>query len=62
MTDKLENIKNEEIKLNKDGEIELSEELTNAIAGGFSPEDENEDEAINGSCPTLNGSCGKQLK
>jgi len=58
MTDKLENIKNDEIKLNKDGEVELSEELTNAIAGGFSPEEE--DEELNVSCPTVNVSCGAQ--
>jgi hypothetical protein len=56
MTNKLENIKNEEIKLNKDGEIELSEELSNAIAGGFSPEEEENE----GNIKCTNISCGSQ--
>ncbi|MBL4941338.1 MAG: hypothetical protein JKY81_06685 [Colwellia sp.] len=45
MTDKFENIKSDEIKINKDGEIELSDELANAVSGGFDPEAE-EDEGI----------------
>jgi|TARA_B100001059_G_scaffold236417_1_gene286797 hypothetical protein len=61
MSNKFKNIESEEIKLNELGEIELSEELTDAVAGGFSPEEE-EDEGINvGSC-TTNISCGSELK
>ncbi len=44
MTDKFENIESEEIKLNKNGEVELSDELANAVAGGFNPEEEEEEE------------------
>ena len=55
MTDKFENIENEEIKLNKNGDVELSDELANAVAGGFNPEEE-EDECINvGNCPCNGG-------
>jgi hypothetical protein len=43
MTDKFENIESEEIKLNELGEVELSEELAGAVAGGFSPEEEDEE-------------------
>lgn len=59
MTDKFENINSEEIKLNKDGELELSAELANAVAGGFSPEEEEEDEANVGCHTTNNISCGE---
>ncbi len=54
MTDKFENIKSEEIKLNKNGVVELSDDLANAVAGGFNPEEEQEDEGNNG---CVNGSC-----
>lgn len=51
MSKKIENIESDEIKLNKDGEVELSEELQNAIAGGVSPEEgEEEDIVINFGC------------
>jgi hypothetical protein len=58
MTNKFENIESEEIKLNELGEIELSEELAGAVAGGFSPEEEDEEGNVN--CPVLNGVCGSQ--
>lgn len=45
MTDKFENIESEEIKLNKNGEVELSDELADAVAGGVDPEQGDEDEA-----------------
>ncbi|MCF7501730.1 MULTISPECIES: hypothetical protein [unclassified Pseudoalteromonas] len=57
MSKKFENIKDEEIKLNELGEVELSEELTDAVAGGFSPEEE--DEEGNGICD-INLSCGAE--
>lgn len=56
----LENIKNEDIKMNKDGELEVSEELQSQIdevAGGVSPEEsEEEDLVINIFCQ------GEQVK
>ncbi|AQP99735.1 hypothetical protein B0W48_07975 [Pseudoalteromonas aliena] len=61
MSNKFENIESEEIKLNELGEIELSEELTDAVAGGFSPEEEDE-EGNTGCGNTVNGSCGSSLK
>ena len=60
MSNKFENIKSEEIKLNELGEIELSEELTDAVAGGFSPEEEDEEDINQGCGNTVNGSCGSQ--
>lgn len=54
MTKKFENIESQEIKLNELGEVELSEELANAVAGGFSPEEE-EEEGV-----TINFGCGKK--
>ncbi|CAM3012574.1 MULTISPECIES: hypothetical protein [Pseudoalteromonas] len=56
MTKKFENIESQEIKLNELGEVELSEELANAVAGGFSPEEE-EEEGV-----TINFGCGKKEK
>ena len=50
MTDKFENITSEEIKLNEKGEVELSEELADAVAGGFDPEQGEEDEKGNKIC------------
>jgi len=50
MSNKLENIKSEEIKLNKDGEVEIPEELQSEIddvAGGVSPEESEEETNIN---------------
>ena len=50
MSDNLKNIKSEEIKLNKDGEVEMPEELQSQVddvAGGISPE-ESEEEGNNG--------------
>ncbi|CCQ09184.1 hypothetical protein PALB_180 [Pseudoalteromonas luteoviolacea B = ATCC 29581] len=61
MTNKFENINSEEIKLNELGEIVLSQELQDAVAGGFSPEEE-EDEEGNVNCPVVNGVCGKELQ
>lgn len=53
MTKKFENIKSQEIKLNELGEVELSEELANAVSGGFSPEEEEEEGVtINFYCPS----------
>lgn len=43
MTDKFESIDSEEITMNENGEIELSEALQDAVAGGFSPEEEEEE-------------------
>lgn len=43
MSDKLANITAEEITLGKDGELELSVELLDAVAGGVSPEDTEEE-------------------
>lgn len=54
MTNKFENIKSEEIKLNENGDVELSPELAEVVAGGFSPEEE-DSESGNGLC--ANGSC-----
>lgn len=51
MTNKLENITADEIKLNEDGDLELSNELQAVIAGGISPEEaEEEDVIINKGC------------
>jgi len=58
MTDKFENIKNEEIKINENGEIELSKNLADAIAGGFNPEEE-EDEGVLADVCGNNCSCEK---
>ncbi|MCF7520090.1 MULTISPECIES: hypothetical protein [Pseudoalteromonas] len=58
MSKKFENIKNEEIKLNELGEVELSEELAGVVAGGFSPEEE--DEETNVGCANI--SCGSEFK
>jgi len=52
MTDKFENIKSEEIKLNADGEVVLSGELANAVAGGISPEGA-ENDSNNAGCVNL---------
>lgn len=46
MSKKFENIKNEEIKLNELGEVELSEELSDAVSGGFSPEEEDDEHNV----------------
>ncbi|NMM42242.1 hypothetical protein [Pseudoalteromonas arctica] len=59
MSNKFENIESEEIKLNELGEVELSEELTDAVAGGFSPEEEDE-EGDTGCGITINFSCAAQ--
>lgn len=59
MTNKFENINSEEIKLNELGEIELSQELQDAVAGGFSPEEEEEAEG-NFYCPNLG--CDEKAK
>lgn len=56
MTNKLENIKAEEIKLNENGELELSEELQDIVSGGVSPEDA-EEEGNNG---CVNIGCSSQ--
>ncbi|MCS6237661.1 hypothetical protein G3495_21495 [Shewanella baltica] len=58
MTTKFENIKSEDIKLNENGDVELSPELTEAVAGGFSPEEE-ENEGTN-NC--LNISCAAEMQ
>ncbi|MAD02398.1 MAG: hypothetical protein CMK65_02050 [Pseudoalteromonas sp.] len=61
MSDKFNKIESKDIKLNDLGEVELSEELAGAVAGGFSPEEE-EDESVNvGSC-TTNSNCGSKTK
>ncbi len=49
MTDKFQNIESEEVKLNKDGEIELTSELAKAVSGRFNPE-EDENETHNFNC------------
>ncbi len=46
MTNKLENITADEIKLNEDGDLELSTELQAVIAGGISPEEAEEEVII----------------
>lgn len=59
MTDKFENINADEIKLNANGELEISEALQDAVAGGFDPEAA-EDEATeikNESDCTVNVNC-----
>lgn len=58
MTNKLENIKAEEIKLNEHGELELSEDLLDAISGGVSPEEADEEDINQGCGNTVNGTCG----
>jgi hypothetical protein len=60
MTNKFENIESDDVKLNKDGELEVSEELAGAIAGGFNPEEE-EDEDVNNGCTVTNNGCSRQL-
>ncbi|WP_299493939.1 hypothetical protein [uncultured Shewanella sp.] len=51
MTDKLKNIKENDIKLNEDGAVEISDELQDVIAGGVNPEaQEQEDECLNIGC------------
>ena len=54
MTDKFENIDSEEINLNNNAEIVLSDELTNAVAGGLSTEEDEDgfigDNEINTRC------------
>ena len=62
MTDKFENIDSEEIVLNANGELEISAELQDAVAGGFNPESEEEemgvvDAEVNTKCTVSNGSC-----
>ncbi len=60
MSKKFKEIKSEEIKLNELGDVELSEELADAVAGGFSPEEE-EDEVTNDGCTVLN-ICGRSIQ
>lgn len=50
MSDKFENIESEEIKLNKNGEVELSADLADAVAGGFNPEEEESEYLDNCDC------------
>jgi len=50
MTDKFENIKSEEIKLNDEGEVVLSGELANAVAGGVNPDGEEAEYLDNCNC------------
>ncbi|WP_282167713.1 hypothetical protein [Shewanella japonica] len=59
MTTKFENIENADIKVNQEGDVELSPELAEAVAGGFNPEEE-ELEGNNLGC--INGSCAADLK
>jgi hypothetical protein len=55
MSDKFENIDSEEIQLNKDGELQISDALQDAVAGGFNPEEEdNEAPEINTKCKVTN--------
>jgi hypothetical protein len=55
MTDKFENIDSEEIQLSKDGELKISGELQDAVAGGFNPEAEEDEVAdINTKCQVTN--------
>lgn len=63
MSNKLESIESQDISIGVDGVIELSDDLQSAIAGGFSPE-EAEEECNTGCNNTVNHSCGslKQLK
>lgn len=56
MSKKLESIKAEEIKLNSNGDLDVSVELQDLIAGGTNPED-TEEEAI-----IINFGCGKQAQ
>lgn len=60
MTDKFENIESEEIKLNKNGEVELSDDLADAVAGGFDPEADDELEDTNVHCTVTNNGCRVQ--
>ena len=60
MSKKLENIKAEEINLSTDGELEISKDLQDAIAGGMSDEEQDMDLAdTNYGCGT-NIKCSKQ--
>lgn len=53
MTNKFENINKEDIKINENGDLELSKELTNAIAGGFNPEQEEAEIGDNCDCEII---------
>ena len=58
MTDKFENINGDEINLNVNGELEISDALQDAVAGGFNPEaeeDEMPDDKTNINCPVTDG-------
>ena len=57
MPESIKNIKSDEMKLNKDGSVQISDELLGAIAGGLNPEDQ-EDEGI----VTINGNCGCEVE
>lgn len=60
MTDKFEKIENEDIKLNEKGDIELSDELADAVAGGFNPEEEESEGDTNNGCKVINAVCGEK--
>lgn len=60
MKDKFDNIDSAEINVNKHGDVELSEELTNAIAGGFNPEEEENEGDTNNGCKVINKCCGEK--
>lgn len=64
MSDKLENIESQDIQIDANGDVELSDDLQSAVAGGFSPESEEDEAADNTGCGnTANWGCGqKQLK
>jgi len=56
MTNKFENISSEEIKLGPNGELELSDDLVDAISGGFTHEEEDSDET-NYKCQVITNNC-----
>lgn len=59
MSNKFQNIKSKHISLDQSGELQLSEELKDLIAGGISPEDTEEE--ANVGCKVSNSGCGRQV-
>lgn len=61
MSSKLEKIESGDILIGETGELELSEELQDAVAGGFDPELEEGDEANTACGNEINVKCGSAM-
>lgn len=58
MTSKFEHITADEIKLNEQGNLELSSEMQDVVAGGISPEEAEEEGIVTNNCSvTINKEC-----